>query len=86
MKRYKINNGLIVQKMSDKITIFDGEKSQLLSFNETASFIFGLLKKDCSEEKIVELVEKKYKIGKKQAKSDLQSLLVEMKRLGVIGK
>jgi len=84
MNRYKLNKGFISQKVNGKITIFDGERSQLLTFNESASFIFGLIKKALPDEKIVESVVKKYKIGKIQALDDLKQLISELKKLDII--
>lgn len=84
MRSFKINKGFIVQKMSNKITIFDGEKSQLLTFNETASYIFGLIKKSFDKDSIIKSLVTKYKIDEKQASDDLEELLEKLKKLKVI--
>lgn len=75
MTTYKINKGFIVQKLDDKTVIFDGEKSVLFTFNETASFIFRRLKMGSSIIEIVIALVKKYKIGEIEAKKDVKELL-----------
>jgi hypothetical protein len=42
--KYRINKGFIIQKLDDKSTIFDGEKSILYTFNKTGSLIFEKIK------------------------------------------
>ncbi|MEK7072371.1 MAG: PqqD family protein [Patescibacteria group bacterium] len=76
--KYKINKGFIVQKLGNKTTIFDGEKSQLYTFNQTASFIFDKIKKGLSKEEIIELMIKKYKISNIRAQKDYLGLEKEL--------
>lgn len=78
MPTYKINKGFIVQKMDNKTVIFDGEKSVLYTFNETASFIFSRLKLNHSIEEIVKALVKKYKIGEIEAKKDTKELIRDL--------
>jgi len=82
--KYKINKGFIVQKLDDKMVIFDGEESVLYTFNETASFIFKKLKKGLPEKEIIQDVVKKYKITEKKARKDLKDLLAELKKKKII--
>lgn len=82
--KYKINKGFIVQKLDDKMVIFDGEESVLYTFNETASFIFKKIKKGLSENEIVEAVAKRYKIKEEKAKKDLIDLLVDLKKRKIV--
>jgi len=81
---YKINKGFIVQKIDGKITIFDGENSQLISFNETATYVFERIKRGLDEAKIIEFMSKKYKVKPEKVKKDLRQLLGELKRLRII--
>lgn len=60
MKTYLFNKGFIVQKTKQGITIFDGERSILYSFNTIASYIFTRLKKGDVEDVIVESLKKQY--------------------------
>jgi len=82
--KYKINKGLITQKLDDKTVIFDGEESVLYTFNETASFIFKKLKKGEEKEKIIEMVEKKYDIKKERAEKDFNELTADLKKKKII--
>ena len=82
--KYKINKGFIVQKLDDKMVIFDGEESVLYTFNETASFIFKKLKKGEEKEKIIEMVEKKYDIKKERAEKDFNELTADLKKKKII--
>jgi len=82
--KYKINKGLITQKINNKTIIFDGEESVLYTFNETASFIFKKLKKGEEKEKIIEMVEKKYDIKKERAQKDFNELLSDLKKKKII--
>ena len=76
--KYKINKGFIVQKLDDKTVIFDGEKSVLYTFNETASFIFRRLKLGRSIVEIVKTLMMKYKIGEIEAKKDIKELIRDL--------
>ena len=82
--KFKINKGFIVQKLDDKMVIFDGEESVLYTFNETASFIFKKLKKGEEKEKIIEMVEKKYDIKKERAEKDFNELTADLKKKKII--
>lgn len=74
MGRYKVNKGFITQKLDGKTTIFDGEKSELYTFNQTASFVFDKIKKGLGKKEIIELMIKKYKITKIRAQKDYLDL------------
>ncbi len=82
--QYRINKGLITQKLDDKTVIFDGEESVLYTFNESASFIFKKIKKGEEKEKIIEMVEKKYDITKDRAEKDFNELITDLKKKRII--
>ena len=82
--KYKINKGLITQKLDDKTVIFDGDESILYTFNETASYIFKKIKSGEDEEKIVDLIVKRYQVKPEKAKKDLRDLLVDLKKKKII--
>ena len=84
MTIYNINKGFILQKLSNKTVIFDGEESMLYTFNETASFIFQKLKLKWPEEKIIDGLQKKYQISKQKATNDLKKLIVDLKKKKII--
>lgn len=84
--KYKINKGLISQILDRKLTIFDGEKSILYTFNDTASFIFNELKKNQKEETIVENLIKTFKIDKKIAEKDFSNFIKDLIEKKIISK
>lgn len=73
-----INKGFIVQKRDNNTALFDPETSQLYTLNESASFIFNLLKKGESEKDIPQKLVKKYKISKERARIDTDKLLKDL--------
>ena len=82
--KYKINKGLITQKLDDKTVIFDGDESILYTFNETASYIFKKIKSGEDEERIIDLIVKRYQIKPEKVKKDLKDLLVDLKKKKII--
>lgn len=81
---YKIQKGLIFEKIGKDTVIFDAEKSVLYTLNETASEIFNLLKKGLKEEKIIEKMIKKYQVKKEKAEKDLKELIEDLKKKEII--
>ena len=82
--KYKLQKGLIVQKLDDKITIFDGEESTLYTFNETASYIFAKIKLGWEKKKLIDALEKKYGISQKKAEKDIDGLIRELRKKKII--
>jgi phage gp16-like protein len=76
--KYRVNKGLITQKLDDKTVIFDGEKSLLFTFNKTASFIFNKIKAKWEDDKIIKAMAKEYGIKETKAKKDYGLLLADM--------
>jgi len=86
MTGYKINKGFIVQKL-DKITvIFDGERSVLYTFNETASSIFSQLKKGKREKDLIKALTDKYQVSEKKAEKDIKELIEDLQKKKIILK
>ena len=81
---FKLKQGFITQKKGDQTTLFNGEKSILYTFNETASFMFEQIKKGADEEEIIRLIVKKYNIELKTAKSDFIELISDLKKKKII--
>jgi len=78
MTKYKINKGLIVQKLDKKTVIFDSDKSVLYTFNETASEIFRWLKKGLDKKEIVAKIVKKYRVKEDKVKNDFDQLIGDL--------
>lgn len=82
--RYKIKKGIIIEKTKNKITIFDPERSTLLTLNESASFIFEKIKSGIGEDKIIEFINKKYKVNKKILDKDYSILINKLRQKKII--
>lgn len=78
-KHYQFNPDFIFEFIDQKLTVFDAEKSFLYTFNETASYIFKLLKKNEVKEEIVEKIQKRYGITQEVASRDFDALLSSLK-------
>ena len=81
---YKIQKGLIIQKIDKETVIFDAEESVFYTLNETASEIFKMIKKGLSEEEIVEKMIKKYSIKKEKAEKDVKELVEGLIKKGIV--
>lgn len=84
MKKIELKKGLISQKIGNIINIFDGEKSTIYSFNQTATFIFERIKQGLSKEDIISLVLKKYLVQKNIAEKDFNEFINELKNKKII--
>lgn len=83
-KRFRINKGLITQKIGKKLTIFDGNESALYSFNESGSYIFNKIKQGWQKEKIIAEVSKKYDINEQLVRKDVEMFIHQLKRKHII--
>lgn len=83
---YKIKKGIIAEKTKSKTIIFDGEKSELITLNSTASFIFELLKRGQKKESIVEELRKKFKLKNEDINKDFDDLIKELVEHRIISK
>ena len=84
--QYKVVKGLITQKLDDKIVIFDGDKSILYTFNETASYIFNKIKAKIDQEKILVLMVKRYGVKEEKLKRDMEEIIKDMQVKKIIKK
>ncbi len=82
--KYKINKGFIVQKIGNNLTVFDGEKSDLISFNGVGTVIFEKIKKGWDADRIVEEIMNKYSVDEKRAKKDTEEFIMQLKKNKII--
>lgn len=78
MAKYRVLKGLITQKLDDKTVIFDGEKSILYTFNESASYIFRKIKSGSDKSQILSALVKRYGIKEKKAERDFNILINDL--------
>lgn len=84
MKKYKVNKGFITQKLGKRTVIFDGEKSVLYTFNETASYIFSKLKLKWDRKRILDSLVKNYNVKIDKAEKDFYQLLADLEANKII--
>ncbi len=84
--KYKVNKGFIIQKVGDSSTIFDGEKSELYTFNKTATLIFEKIKSGWESAKIIEYLSKFYSIKKEEAEKDFNEFVSELIKSKILSK
>lgn len=70
--KYVLNSVYITQKVGNKTTVFSGEKSELITFNETAALIFQGLKLGWGQEKIIKKLTGGFDINEQNAKKDIE--------------
>lgn len=75
-----IKKQFVVEKIEGKITLFDVDTSTFFSFNESASFIFNLVKKGTDREKVIKSLAKKYGLTEVKASRDVDDFLKELER------
>jgi len=75
MPSFKINKNLIFQKLGKEITLFDSDKSQLITLNETASFVLAKLKKRLDNNLIAVALTEKYSVSKSKALGDTNRII-----------
>lgn len=81
---FKLQKGLIVQKLDDQVIIFDAEESVLYTLNETAGVIFDKIRKKWSKEKIVEYMIKHYEVKEERVRKDLDKLVNDLKKKKIL--
>jgi len=84
--KYKLNKGFILQEVEDEMIIFDSENSVLLTFNETAAFIFKKLSKGVDVEKINTALVKTYDVTEKVARKDIENLIGSLLKKKIISE
>jgi len=81
---YKKNKKLIIQKIGNKFTIFDENKSTLYTLNETASYIFKKILKGWGNDEIINSLAKDYQVNKIEAKKDFNQIILLLKNNRII--
>lgn len=81
---YTIMKGLITQTIDGKTVLFDNEKSILYTLNETASYIFKLIKAQTPKEKIIDRLTHSYSVTEKKARNDVGDLFKQLNQKKII--
>ena len=84
--KYKIKKGLIYEKKSKKITIYDPNSSILIELNESAGYILNKIKKGSEQREILDALQKKYDISENLVLRDLNKFIKELKKQKILVK
>ncbi|OGK62910.1 hypothetical protein A2334_06010 [Candidatus Roizmanbacteria bacterium RIFOXYB2_FULL_38_10] len=82
--RYKIEKGLIAQRTTKRMTVFDSKNLTFFTFNETALYIFNCLKRGFDDKELVKRMMKRYQIDKIQAEKDLEEFIQLLKKEKIV--
>ncbi len=80
----KVKQGLIIQLIDDSFTIYDPNDDKLVSLNLSASLIFEWILNNLSESEMIERYIQIYNISKEKAKEDIESVINELKKEGIL--
>ena len=85
----KIKKGFVLQKIGDTtIVVSTGELSRsfhgMIELNQTAADIWSGFSEGKSENEVANLLVKEYNITPEKAKADIQKMIAEMKKAGVL--
>ncbi len=75
MKKITIVKGYITQRSGKTITIFDAEKSVLLTLNNSATFIFDRLKRGAGTRAIAADLVNEFKVTEEKAEKDVADFI-----------
>jgi len=82
----KQNPEAIYTELEGKIIILEAEKGEILTFNETASFIWRKSKRTIEVKKLIDELCREFKVEKKVAAKDVQGLVKSLIRRGLFLK
>ncbi len=90
----KINNGFILREVKgaegkvSNVVITVGEASKklngMITLNETCAFIWKILENGATKEQIIDEVTKAYEVSADEVKGDVEEILAQFKKIGVI--
>ncbi len=83
----KIKDGFIVREILDSyMAVPVGERTRevhgVIALNETGAFLWKMLEKDTSEDKLIASMVKEYEITEKTAKDDIKEYLSFLREKG----
>ncbi len=85
----KIRDGFILREVSDQpVVVAVGAASEIFNgmirLNDTSAFLFDLLKKDRTEEDLVNALVEKYDVDEETAKKDVEDFIEVLAQPGII--
>lgn len=76
----QIADDYMLVPVGDKIEQFNGT----VVLNEVAAFLVRNMKTDITEEQLIDLVMEEYEVDKETAKEDIEKVILDMKKIGII--
>jgi hypothetical protein len=80
----KLKKGVILQKLGDTFVAYDNEESVMHEVNEVGFSILSGIEKGGKKEQIVINIVESFKVGKKEAKKDLEDFLQVLKKKNLL--
>ena len=84
MRGYQRNNETISGRLEDELVMMDIQKGKYFSLNPLATFIWDLLEKPLTFDKLCSLLMEEYEVSEEQCRADVRVYLDEMEKLGMI--
>lgn len=84
MKRYVKNNQTISGRLQDELVMMDLERGKYFSLNPVASRIWDLLENPLTLDELCSLLMEEYEVDAEQCRTDVEEVLTEMVRLGLV--
>jgi hypothetical protein len=86
MSTYKQNKDVIFRQEEDEAIIFNPDNSDILVLNSTGCFIWSLLDKKTTKDKIWNKIIDEFEVASGKAKKDLDKFIGELETKGFIKK
>lgn len=83
-KNYTRNNSTISGRLHDELVMMNIEKGKYFSLNPVATRIWDLLEKSLSAEDLCIQLTEEYDVDAEQCRKEVEELLEEMEKLGLI--
>lgn len=83
-KKYIRNNDTISGRLHDELVMMNIEKGKYFSLNPVATRIWELLEKPLTPGELCTLLLEEYEVDPAQCRGEVEELLSEMKKLGLV--
>ena len=80
----KVRENLVIEIVDDKYVIYDPLDDKLISLNLSASLIFEWLLKNEGIENMIKKYIEIYNVNESKAREDIENLINELKKEGII--
>jgi len=74
-RKFRLKHGLITERIEGSLTVFNGENSEIITFNRTAQEIFRKIKSGWTVIQIARYLCRKYKASEEIMVEDIRELI-----------